>query len=133
MRALNQAIARALTGGSVAAMREAAIAGVEQPEVVAAIDAAADLRADDLKGSGYVLNAIQIAFWAIETQQSFEDAIVSAVMIGDDTDTNAAVTGALAGAFYGYDQIPERWRRGVQQHDRLVALADQLLALASVD
>jgi ADP-ribosylglycohydrolase len=49
-------------------------------------------------------------------------------MIGKDTDTNAAVTGALAGAVHGYAAIPERWRTAIHQHDRLISLADQLLA-----
>ena len=78
-----------------------------------------------------MLNALRIAFWAVLTRPTFEEAVVSAVMIGDDTDTNAAVTGALAGAIHGYQAIPERWRSGVQQHDRMINLADQLLARGS--
>ena len=62
------------------------------------------------------------------TQPTFEEAVVNAVMIGDDTDTNAAVTGGLAGAVHGYGSIPERWKTTIHQHDRLVSLADQLLA-----
>jgi ADP-ribosyl-[dinitrogen reductase] hydrolase len=126
--ALNQAIAHALNGGSPDGLVEAATAGIEQRDVVEAIRAAPGKQADDLDGSGFVLNALQIATWATLTRPSFEEAVVSAVMIGKDTDTNAAVTGALAGAMYGYAAIPERWRTTIHQHDRLVSLADQLLA-----
>jgi ADP-ribosyl-[dinitrogen reductase] hydrolase len=129
--ALNQAIAHALRGGSVATMSQAAIAGVGNQDVISAVGAAGSLRERDLDGSGFVLNALRIAFWAVLTQPNFEEAVVSAVMIGDDTDTNAAVTGALAGAVYGYERIPGRWRSGVQQHNRLIELADQLLAVES--
>jgi ADP-ribosyl-[dinitrogen reductase] hydrolase len=127
--ALNQAIAHALRGGNLADLIEAARVGVEQSDVVSAIEQAPHLLELDLDGSGYVLNALTIAFWAVLTKPTFEEAVVGAVMIGDDTDTNAAVTAALAGAVHGYAQIPERWRTKVHQHERLVKLADQLLAV----
>ncbi|MDQ2682473.1 MAG: ADP-ribosylglycohydrolase family protein [Chloroflexota bacterium] len=130
--AVNQAIAYLLNDGSREAVLEATIRNVPQGEVVAAVESAASASAAELNGRGYVLNAVLIGFWALLTTESFEDAVVAAVMIGDDTDTNAAVAGALAGAHYGYYGIPERWRIGVHQHDRLVALADQLVS-ASVD
>jgi ADP-ribosyl-[dinitrogen reductase] hydrolase len=126
--ALNQAIAHALNGGSPDGLADAATAGIEQPDVVQAILTAPGRTAAGLDGSGYVLNAVQIAIWATLTQLSLEEAVVSAVMIGKDTDTNAAVTGALAGAVHGYAAIPERWRTAIHQHDRLISLADQLLA-----
>jgi ADP-ribosyl-[dinitrogen reductase] hydrolase len=129
--AINQAIAHALGGGSGQSLISAAKAEIEQPEVVAEIEAVPGLQERDLKGTGYVLNAVQIALWSVLKTSNFEDAVVGAVMVGDDTDTNAAVTGALAGAIYGYDGIPERWRSRVQQRDRLVSLADQLVALGS--
>jgi ADP-ribosyl-[dinitrogen reductase] hydrolase len=129
--ALNQAIGHALNGGAIDELVDAATSGIEQPDVVRSIQNAPHRSARDLKGSGYVLNAVEIAFWATFTRPTFEEAIVSAVMIGDDTDTNAAVTGALAGAVYGYGSIPERWRSAIHQHDRLVTLADQLLSASS--
>jgi ADP-ribosyl-[dinitrogen reductase] hydrolase len=129
--ALNQAIAHALRSGSLDGLVEAAISGIEQPDVIRAVQAAPGKSAADLDGSGYVLNALQIAIWATITQPDFEEAVVSAVMIGKDTDTNAAVTGALAAAVHGYAAIPERWRKTIHQHDRLVSLADQLLAVGA--
>ena len=129
--ALNQGIAHALRNGSISRLIEAAITGIGQADVARAVESAVVADERELNGSGYVLNALRIAFWAVLTRPTFEEAVVSAVMIGDDTDTNAAVTGALAGAIHGYQAIPERWRSGVQQHDRLINLADQLLAMGS--
>ena len=129
--ALNQAIAHALRGGSVATLVDAACDEIEQSDVAAAIRHSPEMRESAFNGSGYVLNALQIAVWAVLTKPSYEEAVVSAVMIGDDTDSNAAVTGALAGAIHGYGKIPERWRNVVHQHDRLVYLADQLLDVES--
>ena len=128
--ALNQAIAHLLSTGSIAGMIEAAVAGVENAEVVATIERSESRSADDLSGSGFVLNALEIAFWAVQSTSTLEDAIVAAVMIGDDTDTNGAVTGSLAGALYGVSAIPARWLDILHERDRLESLADRLTALA---
>lgn len=127
--ALNQAIAFYLNGGECEGMVGAAVAGIEQAEVVSALIKAASLGHGEVDGHGFVLNTLRIAFRAVANNKSLEEAVVEAVMVGDDTDTNAAVTGALAGARWGYGRIPERWRSHVHEHDRLVALADQLLSV----
>jgi len=36
--------------------------------------------------------------------------VLKAVNLGRDTDAVAAIAGGLAGAMYGYDAIPQRWR-----------------------
>jgi ADP-ribosyl-[dinitrogen reductase] hydrolase len=129
--ALNQAIAHLLTGGAPSELVEAACHDVPRQDVVAAVRGAADRHSSELRGTGYALNALRIAFWAMAMTGSLEDAIVAAVTIGDDTDTNAAVTGALAGALHGADAIPERWRSKLQGREELLALADRLVALAN--
>lgn len=58
---------------------------------------------------------------------SFTDAVTAAISLGGDTDTIAAMTGALAGAYHGYTAIPEPWR-AVEDASQLIALADSLLA-----
>jgi poly(ADP-ribose) glycohydrolase ARH3 len=58
---------------------------------------------------------------------SFADAVTAAISLGGDTDTIAAMTGALAGAYHGYTAIPETWR-AVEGASQLIALADSLLA-----
>ena len=58
--------------------------------------------------SGYIMNTFYNAvYWSC--QNSFEDAIIGAVNHGGDADTIAAIAGSLAGAKFGYDNIPERW------------------------
>jgi ADP-ribosyl-[dinitrogen reductase] hydrolase len=58
------------------------------------------------------------ALWAVRTTSSFEEAVVAAINLGDDADTVAAVTGAIAGAMYGIQQIPARWVTYVHGHVR---------------
>lgn len=59
--------------------------------------------------TGYVVNTWSNAIECIINTESFEEAIVEAVNRGGDADTVAAITGGLAGAYYGFENIPERW------------------------
>lgn len=124
--ALNQGIAHLLSGGDRTGLVDAAVDRVEVGDVVDAVRSAPERSAADLDGRGYVLNALAIAFWAVLSTDSLEDAVVAAVMVGDDTDTNAAVTGALAGALYGAEAIPSRWLDALHGRDELVTLAGRL-------
>jgi ADP-ribosyl-[dinitrogen reductase] hydrolase len=60
--------------------------------------------------NGTVWTCLAEAVRAARSAGSFEDAVVAAIELGGDTDTVACVTGALAGAMFGIDAIPERWR-----------------------
>jgi len=68
---------------------------------------------DLLETQGFVRVALRLAFWELYQAQSFEEALVDVVNRGGDADTNAAVTGALLGAFWGERSIPRRWRDAV--------------------
>ena len=54
--------------------------------------------------------AVGLAFGLIAAARGkFEDAVLGAVNIGRDTDTIAAITGAICGALHGIQAIPESW------------------------
>ena len=59
----------------------------------------------EIQSSGFVLITLQAALWAVESTNTFEDAVLKAANLGDDADTVAAVTGQIAGALYGYSRI----------------------------
>ena len=61
------------------------------------------------KGSGYVVDSLRSAFMIMEQAHSYEDAVKRAIMLGDDTDTTAGITGGLGGILYGFHNIPKRW------------------------
>ena len=79
---------------------------------------------------GHTLLALQCGLWAAETPLDFEVALRQVVTAGGDTDTNAAVAGAVLGARYGTSAIPERWLECVPGRDRIEGLADALIALS---
>ncbi|MFG1665369.1 ADP-ribosylglycohydrolase family protein [Streptomyces sp. Y7] len=59
--------------------------------------------------NGAVWPCLGSAVWALRNTTTFEEALRAAIDLGGDTDTVAAVTGGLAGAYYGPDAIPDRW------------------------
>ncbi len=59
---------------------------------------------------GYVLIALQNAFFELLHATSLEEGVVRTVRRGGDTDTNAAIAGALLGAVHGRDGVPRQWR-----------------------
>lgn len=75
---------------------------------------------------GYVVDSMRIAVGCMANTDSFEEAVVEAVNLGGDADTNGAITGGLAGAWYGYDAIPEAWIAALAPdvRDTLNRLAD---------
>jgi len=81
------------------------------PSVLDTIDAARTAPPDDYcTQQGWVLIAFQNALWQLLHVSGVEEALVGTVMRGGDTDTNAAICGALLGAVHGRDAIPAQWR-----------------------
>jgi len=81
----------------------------------------------DIRGSGYVMHALQAAVWAVSRTTDFRSAVLLAANLGEDADTTAAITGQLAGAVYGLSGIPEEWLRRVAWSDRLMKAAQHLI------
>jgi len=92
-----------------------------------------------LPNTGWVRHTLESAVWGLLTTDSFTEAVVQVVNLGDDADTAGAVVGALAGAAYGLSAIPATWQaalhgqwplRSDERWDaaRLAALADHLAA-----
>jgi ADP-ribosyl-[dinitrogen reductase] hydrolase len=91
-----------------------ALDAAEVPEALRdVIEAAPQRRREELENSGWVRHTLQSAVWGLLTTGSFEEAVVQVVNLGNDADTAGAVAGALAGAAYGMEAIPERWRQAV--------------------
>lgn len=86
-----------------------------------------------ISSSGYVNDTLLAANWAVTTTSSFEEALIKAVNLADDSDTVGAVTGQIAGAIYGYSNIPSRWLNKLVWHQRIKNLAENLYNMAIND
>ena len=101
------------------------------PEVAAVAGGSFESREPPaIRGGGYVVHALEAALWALRKTRSFEEGVLAAVNLGDDADTTAAIFGQLAGAHYGIDEIPARWREQVVMGNEILEMAEQLHALA---
>jgi ADP-ribosyl-[dinitrogen reductase] hydrolase len=131
--ALNQAIVWLLDGGSLEEARDAAIDRIEEQDVVETITSAVDRDYGEVRSGGFVLETLGAAFWSIAHSDSAEEAIVTAVTMGDDTDTTGAVTGALVGAAFGAGSLPDRWLAVLEPREELTGLAGRLLEWSETD
>ncbi len=68
-----------------------------------------DWSRDDVRSTGYVIDTLSAALWCALNTDSYADCVLTAVNLGDDTDTTACVAGALAGTMYGYNSIYKSW------------------------
>jgi ADP-ribosyl-[dinitrogen reductase] hydrolase len=85
----------------------------------------------EIRGSGYVVRSLEAALWAFATTDSFEEGCLKAVNLGEDADTTAAVYGQLAGAFYGYENIPAKWREKLAKRDIIEGIAEGLYGVGN--
>lgn len=76
----------------------------------ALLDAAISPPADFLRQQGWILIALRNALWQLLHAPSLEEGVIDTVMRGGDTDTNAAICGALMGAVHGLEAIPSQWK-----------------------
>lgn len=83
-----------------------------------------------IKGTGYVVDALEAALWAFHCSNSFEEGALMAVNLGDDADTTGAIFGQLAGAYYGASEIPTKWVELLAHAKLITKYADGLLQLS---
>ena len=80
----------------------------------------------NIKPTGYVVDSLKCALYAFWEHGSYEKAVTYAANLGGDADTIAAICGGLAGAYYGFEAIPDRWVATLSEADseRLDAAVD---------
>ena len=69
---------------------------------------------EEVNNSGWTVSTLEAALWAFNTTESFEEGMIAAVNLGGDSDSIGAVYGQIAGAYYGFGAIPERWVKAVK-------------------
>lgn len=80
------------------------------------------LNEDEIEASGYVVHTLEAAVWCFLSTGSYKEALLKAVNLGLDTDTVGAVTGGLAGVYYGLAGIPEEWMAKIIKREEILDL-----------
>ena len=62
----------------------------------------------EIYSSGYVVHSLEASLWSVLTTESYKEAVLRAVNLGEDTDTTGTITGGLAGLIYGFESIPPK-------------------------
>ena len=79
-----------------------------------------------IRGTGYCVDALEAAIWAVAGAADFRDAILRAANLGNDADTTAAIAGQLAGACWGARGIPDEWQEKLFFGNRIASIARNL-------
>ena len=88
-----------------------------------------DLGRDEIKSTGYVVDTLEAALWCVLKTDSYRDCVLTAVNLGGDTDTVAAVAGGLAGIAYGCggaQGIPNEWIAQIPRREWIGELCGKL-------
>lgn len=95
-------------------------------ELINALKTAKEQDPSNLKTGGYVLDSLVCAVWSFLNNVTFESGALAVVNLGGDSDTNGAIYGQLAGAYYGIDSIPEEWKKILHLESEISDLAIRL-------
>ncbi len=85
------------------------------------------LSIDQIKSTGYIVDSLEASLWCTVNNDTYENAVITAVNLGNDTDTIGAITGSLNGVIYGENNIPERWKNKLKKKDYIEELSDQFI------
>ena len=81
----------------------------------------------EILSSGYVVSTLEAAIWCVLNTESYSECVLSAVNLGQDTDTVAAVAGGLAAAIYGLPGIPAEWIHDLQRKEMIFELCERFV------
>ncbi len=84
------------------------------------------LSINEINSSGYVIHTLEAALWSFLNSRNYKDAVLAAINLGNDTDTTGAVTGGIAGIYYGYNNIPQKWINTIARKNDILNLSLKL-------
>jgi ADP-ribosyl-[dinitrogen reductase] hydrolase len=129
---LARAMCNALNGAHKTDLLSVPCADLTAPDVVAIAQGKyADKPCEQITGSGYAVASLEAALWCVQHTNSFVDAVLAAVNLGDDADTTASIVGQLAGAFYGVQGIPTGWLEKLCMRDDIEEMAEAMFNAAT--
>jgi len=97
-----------------------------KPQVTQTIDGWWRGPAPPARTGGDVLAVLNTALWAFHLTEDFREGVALAANLSGNPTSSGAAFGALAGAYYGVQGIPQEWRRAILESQKLIDLAERL-------
>lgn len=85
------------------------------------------LPVEGINSTPYVVDSLEAAIWCLFNSSTYKDTVLSAVNLGGDTDTIAAIAGGLAGIYYGFEKIPDRWIQTVMRKELIYSSTQEFM------
>ncbi|MBO9701792.1 MAG: ADP-ribosylglycohydrolase family protein [Sporocytophaga sp.] len=80
----------------------------------------------NLRSGEYVIESLETSLWCLLKTDSYKEAVLKSINLGNNTSSNGAITGGLAGLYYGYKSIPENWIEKLTKRKYIQDLANRL-------
>lgn len=77
---------------------------------------------ENINSSGYVVHTLEAVIWCLINTENYRSCVLQAVNLGEDTDTIAAISGSIAGLYYGYNTIPKNWLNKIAKREQIEIL-----------
>ncbi|WP_374074109.1 ADP-ribosylglycohydrolase family protein [Bdellovibrio bacteriovorus] len=123
-RVLVAALKAVLNGYSKSGVYEVALNEAKKisPLIAERIQKIPTISWENLSTSGFCVDTLCAGLWAFMNYNTLEDALISVINRGDDSDSCGAVAGALCGAYYGASAIPARWLKTLEFREEILAV-----------
>ncbi len=105
----------------------------DAPKIVRDISLGAyrDKKEDEIESTFFAGKCLEAALWCFHNTDNYKEAVLKAANLGGDADSTAAVCGQIAGAHYGFENIPEKWVRALKKKEVVLDMANRLLNVSA--
>ena len=83
------------------------------------------LEEQEISSQGYIVSTLEAVLWLFLNSTNYNETILKAVNLGNDTDTVGAITGSLLGLYYGIDNIKEEWKNKILKYNYITDLCNK--------
>ena len=80
---------------------------------------------NEISSSGYIVSTLEAVIWTLINSKSFNETIIKAINLGEDTDTVGACVGGLAGIYYGIENINQKWKNNILRYDYIINMCNE--------
>lgn len=80
---------------------------------------------DEIKSTGFVIDTLEATLWVVLNTKSYNQSIIGAINLGNDTDTVGACVGGLAGIYYGIENINKTWQGELLKYEYIIDLCNK--------